>query len=271
MRTYWFIFHQKNLLLAQNADGSHSVPLADEPPVCPAANLFTQQLPSLDGTPAQAFQLSANPPLPAPPNHDWHPLRSTFFLLPRSFYQLAGKASELLYWDRQNSFCGICGTRLERATSISKKCPACEQEIWPNVQPAIIVRIRKPAIFDADGKEQAPEQIMLVHARKFPRPDYYGLVAGFVETGETLEECVCREVMEETHLEIKNLRYFGSQDWPYPLGLMIGFTADYAGGQIRLQDEELTRGAWFSRDAMPHIPDEASIARRMIDDWLRNA
>jgi NAD+ diphosphatase len=94
------------------------------------------------------------------------------------------------------------------------------------------------------------------------------LVAGFVETGETLEECVVRELIEETGITVRNIRYFASQAWPYPSGLMVGFTADYADGEIHIQKEELAQAGWFTRDNMPEIPDSASIARRLIDDWL---
>jgi NAD+ diphosphatase len=93
-------------------------------------------------------------------------------------------------------------------------------------------------------------------------------VAGFLETGESLEQCVQREVKEEVGIKMKNLRYFGSQPWPYPFGLMVGFTADYDGGELRLQKEELCEGDWFTRENMPDIPDKASIARHLIDDWL---
>ncbi len=127
--------------------------------------------------------------------------------------------------------------------------------------PAIIVRIHR---IGSDGEDQ----ILLVHARNFRRSEMYGLVAGFVETGETLEECVKREVYEETHLHIQNIRYFASQPWPFPCGIMIGFTADYAGGEVQVQEEELSRAAWFTRDHLPKIPDKLSIARRLIDDWL---
>ena len=102
-----------------------------------------------------------------------------------------------------------------------------------------------------------------------PIRPFYGLVAGFLEAGETLEECVEREVMEETGLRIKNITYFGSQPWPYPSGLMAGFVADYAGGEIKLQNEELSAGAFYRRDNLPELPTKPSIARRMID-WWRN-
>ena len=108
---------------------------------------------------------------------------------------------------------------------------------------------------------------MLVHAKNF-RGDYYGLVAGFVETGETLEECVEREVMEETGLKIKNIKYFASQAWPYPCGLMVGFTAEYESGEIKLQASELSAGNFFTKENMPNIPGKVSLARMLIDHWL---
>ena len=113
------------------------------------------------------------------------------------------------------------------------------------------------------------EEVLMVHAHNF-RGKYYGLVAGFVETGESLEECVQREVWEETHIRVKNIRYFASQPWPYPAGLMVGFTAEYESGELQLQREELAGGGWFTRDSLPDIPNRSSLARLLIDDWMDN-
>lgn len=182
-------------------------------------------------------------------------LRNSFYRLPSNLYLKAGKCQELLYWDRNTRFCGVCGAPMAMNTDISKRCTSCGKEVWPALATAVIVLIHK-------GNE-----VLLVHARNF-KGDFHGLVAGFVETGETLEEAVRREVMEETGISIKNLRYFGSQPWPYPSGLMVGFNADYAGGDIRLQREELSAGAWFSKNNLPRLPERMSIARMMLDDWL---
>ena len=112
------------------------------------------------------------------------------------------------------------------------------------------------------------EEALLVKAKNFRR-NYHGLVAGFVETGESLEQCVEREVLEETGLRIANIRYFGSQPWPYPKGLMVGFHADYVEGDIALLDGELNDARFFTRDNIPAIPGKMSMARMLIDDWLQ--
>ena len=107
-------------------------------------------------------------------------------------------------------------------------------------------------------------EILLVQSKKF-RGNYFGLVAGFVETGETLEECVHREVMEETGITIKKLKYFSSQAWPYPFNIMIGFTAEYAHGDLQLQRSELNEGGWYKLNNLPEIPGKVSLARQLID------
>ena len=188
-------------------------------------------------------------------------LRQTFEHLSADDYKLAGKCAELLYWDQNSKYCGCCGAPMKWHTDISKHCTNCGKELWPQLATAIIVRVRRVT----DDREE----ILMVHAHNF-RGKHYGLVAGFVETGESLEECVEREVWEETHVRIGNVRYFASQPWPYPCGLMIGFTADYISGEVQLQREELASGGWFGRDNMPQIPNRSSLARWLIDDWLGN-
>ena len=143
-------------------------------------------------------------------------------------------------------------------TEISKRCTHCGKEIWPLLATAIIVLIHRE------------DKVLLVHARNF-RGKFFGLVAGFVETGETLEEAVVREVHEEVGIKIKNIRYFASQPWPYPCGLMVGFTADYVSGELHLQRSELDDAGWFDRDHLPPVPDKMSIARQLIDSWLEES
>lgn len=186
-----------------------------------------------------------------------HPvgLRQSYDILPLTDYLRAGKAAELLYWNNNHRFCPHCGAPLKFQTVISKVCPRCGKEWWPQLSPAIIVLIHRD------------EEILLVRSRSF-KGNYWGLVAGFVEFGESIEECVRREVSEETNLTIRDLRYFGSQPWPYPQGLMLGFTAAYAGGELMIQKSELREGAWFSIHNLPEIPKPLSMARKLIDHHI---
>lgn len=189
------------------------------------------------------------------PNYEFVPLRRTFFFLSEEIYAMACKMEELVYWNNETRFCGRCGSRMEFSSSISKKCCECGHEIWPSLQIAIIVLVKRD------------DKVLLVQSKNF-KSDYMGLVAGFVETGETLEQAVNREVMEETGLKIKNLRYIKSQVWPFPCNLMAGYVADYESGDIQIQESELSKGGWYSRDKMPPLPDEASIARQIINAWI---
>ena len=252
MQPLWFIFYKDKLLLAKQGE-KFAVPAGEEAPVGLSKSSSVMEVGTMDdGTPIKTFALSA--PVINDTAFEWIDLRKSFHLLPREHYLKAGKCRELIYWDSNTQYCGTCGTPLRMQTPISKRCPQCGREIWPALSPAIIVLVHK-------GNEA-----LLVHAHNF-KGDYYGLVAGFVETGETLEEAVHREVAEETGITITNLRYFGSQPWPYPNGLMVGFEADYVAGNIHLQKEELSHGAWFSKENLPAVPDKLSIARKMIDHW----
>lgn len=246
----YFVFCQTDLVLEKVGD-SYQIP--QEPPV--ETKAWTTVM-DIDGN--KAYRIDQ--PIMGSGRYEMCPLRQSYYKLPEADYLQAGKCQELLYWDQNTRFCGVCGGPMHFDTPISKKCDHCGKEWWPQLAIAIIVLIRRQS---HDGHEE----VLLVHANSF-RDNHYGLVAGFVETGETLEEAVHREVMEETGLHIKNLRYFASQPWPYPCGLMVGFTADYDGGKIHLQRSELSKGSWFDRDHLPHIPEKLSIARHLIDDWL---
>lgn len=263
--TYWFVICSGCVLLRKDSDGTYSVPLSIDAPTPLKEWTTIQELPDIEGHPARAYAVSIPP---ADNEFVTVGLRESFTKLPFAFYNMAGKASELLFWDTNTRYCGVCGAPMKRSTIISKTCTNCGKEVWPQVAPAIIVRVRKAAVLNEQGQEVEPEQILLVNAKTFRRSEMYGLVAGFVETGETLEECVRRELKEETNLQVTNIRYFDSQAWPYPCGIMIGFTADYESGEIKLQEEELRRAGWFSRHNLPPIPDKLSIARKLIDNWL---
>ena len=248
---YWYVFYNDQLLLQKKAEG-YVIPCTDEAPVTVARSLPVEMQ---DGTMAMAAFTDA----PLEETDVFMPmgLRASYDHIDRYSYDQAGEAYEIVYWDQHSRFCPVCGTPTELKGPIMKKCPHCGNEMFPSVSPAVLVLIRKG------------EEILLVHARNF-RGTFHGLVAGFLETGETLEQCVEREVWEETGLTIRNITYFGNQPWPYPSNLMIGFIADYVSGEIKLQDEELSSGSFFSKDNLPEIPHKLSLARKMIDWWLGN-
>lgn len=261
--SYYFIFCKTDLMLLHLPDGNYTIPQCEVPPIKLKAWQTEHNIsPMEDGTTVKTVMIQD----PSQINErtetflskgtfEMVPLRKSYYHLSQPLYLKAGKCQEILYWDANTQFCGVCGSSMKMHTDISKRCTNCGKEVWPQLATAIIVLIHRG------------DEVLLVHARNF-RTNFYGLVAGFVETGETLEEAVHREVMEETGLSITNLRYFGSQPWPYPCGLMVGFNADYVSGDIHLQREELSAGAWFRKENLPTIPEKLSIARKLIDNWL---
>jgi NAD+ diphosphatase len=191
------------------------------------------------------------------PGWTYYPnVRDLFGILSDEELAIAALAVRLIDFDRSTRFCAQCGartrqSRLERA----KNCDTCGLIMYPRTSPAIIVLIRKD------------DTILLARSPRFP-PGFHSIIAGFVEPGETLEEAIHREVQEETGIEIANLRYFGSEPWPFPSSLMIGFVADYAGGEIVIDNHEIISAGWFDRDHLPLLPSTMSISRALIDWWI---
>ncbi|MBS0321215.1 MAG: NAD(+) diphosphatase [Proteobacteria bacterium] len=206
---------------------------------------------ALGGTPCVAVTLRDDE---VPAGMHASGLRALFFRIPDVDVSLAGRASQVVEWDRTHRYCGRCGTpMLDQPGERSRKCPACGFTAWPRVSPAMMALVTR-------GRE-----LLLARSRRFANTSMYSALAGFVEAGETVEDCVVREVREEVGLEVGALRYFGSQSWPFPHSLMIAFTAEYAGGDIRLDDDEIVDAQWFAPDALPPMPPSVSIARRLIE------
>ena len=183
-------------------------------------------------------------------------LRELFAFLGEPGFMLAGRATQLIDWASTHRFCGRCATPTERVeTERCMRCPACGLMAYPRISPAIIVLVRR-----------GPEALLARNAR-FPGA-FYSTLAGFSEVGETLEETLVREVREEVGIEVGNPRYFGSQPWPFPHSLMVGYTADWLSGEIKIDGKEIADAQWFRADALPKIPPKLSIARRLIDAWL---
>ena len=185
-------------------------------------------------------------------------LRGLYGRLPDEQYSVAGRAVQILLWDKTHRFCGRCGTATVNAPGErAKLCPQCGLLNFPRLSPAVIMLIQR-----------GEDEFLLARNRAFA-DGFFSVLAGFVEPGESLEEAVAREVREEVDLEIRDIRYFGSQPWPFPHQLMIGFTAHYASGEIRPQADEIVEAAWYSRTGeLPRLPGKLSIARRLIDAFI---
>ncbi|MFP4482484.1 MAG: NAD(+) diphosphatase [Thermovirgaceae bacterium] len=183
-------------------------------------------------------------------------LRDVYGMLGEKTFIEAGRAFQLMKWSQTNRYCGRCGTSMQDLPDeAARACPACGNVSHPPVSPAIIVAIEK------EGR------ILLARSPRFPK-GRYSVIAGFVEPGETLEEAVERETMEEVSLKVKNICYFGSQPWPFPHSLMVAFTAEWDSGEIAVDGEEIEDAGWYTPDIFPELPPDISIARKLIDDFL---
>ena len=192
----------------------------------------------------------------APPGLKFVPGRALYSRVDEEVFSVVGRSLAIAEWDTLHRFCGRCAqpTLLvpgERA----RRCSVCRTPFYPRISPAIIVLITRG------------EEMLLARNASFPDA-FFSTLAGFVDVGESLEQTVAREVREEVGLEIQNLRYFGSQPWPFGRSLMVGFTAEHASGEIRVDGQEIAEAAWFTRDRLPRIPPPLSIARRLIDAFL---
>lgn len=244
----WLLLQGMNLLTVETGPGP-GLPEGDSP-------FLTTTFPPLyigqwQGRPCRVLDISAGVELP--PQLQQHHLRTTKSALPIPLLSLAGVGLMILHWEKNSRCCGHCGKRMIRlANEWGKKCPCCGNHHFPRIHPCVIGIVVKG------------DEILMAHKAEWA-DGRYSLVAGFVEFGECLEEAMSRETVEETNIQIKNIRYVGSQCWPFPSQLMCGFIADYAGGEIKLNDKELADAKWCKLDQLPVLPPSRSISRHLID------
>ena len=249
----WLIFSANGELLVRAAETGLELPLASFWPFAKWPTVRRLYLGTLHGQPCYAAE--AEQPQP-PPGWNFAELRALWTRLDEALLGVAGQALQLLEWDRTHQCCGRCGTLTERGgEERARRCPACELTVYPRLSPVIMVRVIH------DGR------ILLARAPRFA-PGVYSVLAGFVEAGETLEQALHREVAEEVGIQVNNLRYFASQSWPFPHSLMIAFTADYAGGEVQADGQELLEAGWFAPDELPGLPSPMSMAWRLIQDFV---
>jgi NAD+ diphosphatase len=194
--------------------------------------------------------------LPLPDDLAYSGVRELAGLIPDEELGIAGHAVQITDYDRTTRFCGDCGAATEPAgTERAKICPSCHRVIYPRLSPAVIVLVRNN------------NSVLMVRGKR-ALPGRYGLIAGFVEPGETIEQAVHREVHEETGVKIKNIQYRASEPWPFPDSIMLGFVADYDRGEISPDGIEIESALWFDRERLPDLPPKLGITRALIDDWL---
>jgi NAD+ diphosphatase len=254
-RGYWLVVQEQGLIVIPEGDHLR-LPEGILPAgfdVKPDRRLW---LGTFQGTPCWAASLARDAAVPAGFHRETLiPMRGT--RLPDDLLSLGGMALQALYWESTSGHCPRCGERTERIEGEwGKRCPRCRYEHYPHLHPAVIILVK-------DG-----ERCLLTRKAAWA-PGRYSLMAGFVDNGESLEGAVRREVREEAGVEVTDLRYVGSQNWPFPSQLMVGFVAAYAGGEITIDREELEDARWFPCDNLPDGPPRHSIARLILDNYAR--
>ncbi len=236
-------------------DNSYRIPILKTLPFTDDAIDYSRSIGLYKETLCNVLALNDNKLLPE--GFSFIPLRKAFQYISLDLWTIAGRALQILHWHNEHQFCGKCGTPMEEeGEEMVKRCPQCEFLSYPRLTPAVIMSVIRD------------DKILLGRSASFPK-GVYSPLAGFVEPGETLEEAVRREVMEETNIDICNIKYVASQPWPFPQSLMIGFTASYKGGEIRINYNELEDARWFSQDSMPErLPTKMSIARTLVDAFF---
>ncbi len=251
---YWFLFLKDELLVHNDGISRKShIPFFNSIVDFGFILKDIQYLGLIDGKDSYTASLPESISLDG---HFFIGLRALFGNIEDEWYWLANRAFHLKNWKKKNQYCGCCGNEMQVSSDeVAMICSKCSNIVYPRISPAVIVAITKG------------EQILLAHAARFTG-GMYSVIAGFVEAGETLEECVMREIKEEVGLKVRNVCYFASQPWPYPDSLMIAFTAEYESGDIKIDEKEITDAHWYSRDNLPELPSSVSVARKLINAWL---
>lgn len=250
---WWFVFQAGEVVIRQNHPDGEVIPRSSAGAELPFEVGRVNFLGSLGEDAVYAGDLSAEQVLPE--GFGRTPLRALHGLVDEHAFTLAGRAIQIVEWDRTHQFCGRCGNATEAVGGErAKRCPVCGLMAFPRLSPAVIVLV-----------ERGDEVLLARHTRS--TDGMYALLAGFVEPGESMEEAVQREIREETGIEVAEIQYFGSQPWPFPNSLMIGFTAQYAGGEVVVDGVEIADAQWFRAGAMPKVPPKLSIARKLIDAY----
>jgi len=252
---YWFIFNQDDRMLVSITSNNIDIPYARSLEELNISPIRTQYLGTLEGHPCYCAEVDLQ--MNKPEGMVFKDLRPLYSLLDEDIFLLAGRAIQIVNLDKNHQFCSKCGSPTQKLENeMAKICPECGFTSYTRLSPAVITAIIK------DSKI-----LMAKHSYGLNR---YSLIAGFVEAGETLEEAVERETMEEVGFMVKNIKYFGSQPWPFPHSFMIGFTAEYESGEIHVDGNEIIDAKWFTADEIEPFSSKISIASELIDWYFEN-
>lgn len=250
---YFFIFSNTTILVKQISETAVTIPCVEK------AFFNAKGLESLcflgtfQGRDCYCGSITADN---LPDSYSFINIRSLYKRVTDIFWHMAGYARQIYDWNTNFKFCGRCGTKtLRKTTEHARVCPSCDLHHYPRISAAIIVAIVKG------------NQLLLARGINFPDKTMFSVLAGFVAPGETLEECIQREVFEEVGIQVRNITYFKSQSWPFPDSLMIGFTADHDSGDISIDPSEILEAGWFDTDHLPKTPGKYTLAGELID-WF---
>lgn len=246
----WFLFCNDELLVTEKT-GLASIPWICGGKMHDFTPTGAQYIGSLDGHQYYVAELGSKN---VPAGYAFKALRQLYGQVADEYFWFAARAFHIINWLRNNKFCGRCGSGMQAsAEELAVQCAHCRQVVYPRISPAVIVAVIRE------------DKILLARSARYP--GVYSVIAGFVEPGETFEDCINRELHEEVGITVNNIKYFGNQPWPFPDSLMVAFTAQYAQGNIEIDNKEIIDAGWFSASELPSIPPKVSIARQLID-WF---
>lgn len=250
----WFLFH-KDEILVKEEEGLVTIPRAGD------LNIFSNQptdVQSIGFFHEEECFIANMSDENIPAGFSFKKVKPLYGHMEDDYFWFACRAFHLFNWMKTSKFCGCCGSRMNLlSTEIAMKCSSCGHLVYPRISPAIIVAVIKE------------NQLLLARSKRFP-PNRYSVIAGFVEPGETIEQCVKRELKEEVGIEVEEIKYFGSQPWSFPDSLMVAFTAKAITGEITIDNNEIVAADWFTPHNLPDLPDKPSVGRQLIDWFTEN-
>lgn len=248
----WFVFVAGQQLLCQEGGQQFIQEVSAEKP------LFDHDAAHLLGiyNNRPCYAVSTSPDIPVPPGFEWRTLRSFLGQVSDLLFDLAGRACQIINWDQEHRFCGSCGqTTVASDIDNARICHHCDRQFFPRISPCVIVVITRE------------DHCLLARNAAWERR-YFSALAGFIEPGETVEQALHREVMEEVGIEVDNLEYFGSQPWPFPGQLMLGFHAVYKAGDIKIDQQEIIEADWWHYQNLPPCPSPYTLSGRLIESFV---